>query len=326
MVNKRLLFGALLCLIASISWGAMFPVAHHAFQHIHPFNFTIFRYIPVAIILIIILWFKEGKQAFKTEGQGIALWMFGTMGFTVYNLLIFWGQDALGESGVLLASIMEAMMPMLAILIIWIFLKNLPSLTAFICIITAFIGVVLVITKGDIAGMLSDVHQLLPVFALLISVIGWVLYTMGGGRFVGWSALRYSALSCLYGIITSTAIVLAMTWLGWVDVPSIAALDAVKWDLAFMIIFPGLIALLGWNVGVHILKPVNGLLFINFVPLTTMAITYVQGRVLSIYDFIGVLLVISALTAHYAFSRWRFNVQVDLKMREKMSLGKSVTS
>ena len=45
-----------------------------------------------------------------------------------------------------------------------------------------------------------------------------------------------------------------------------------------MIIFPGLIALIGWNVGVSILTPLNGLLFINFVPVTTLVISLVQGN------------------------------------------------
>lgn len=314
-MNKRLLYGAFLCFIASASWGAMFPVAHHSFQYIHPFYFTILRYIPVAIILMVILWLKEGKQAFKTEGRGLILWLFGTMGFTIYNLFIFWGQDALGESGVLLASIMEAMMPMIAMLIVWVFLRKKPSLHSFICIAAAFIGVVLVITNGDLTRLLTDMNQLVPILALLISVIGWVLYTMGGGRFPDWSALRYSALSCLYGIITATVIVIAVTAFGVIEVPTVAELHAVKWDIAFMVIFPGLIALLGWNVGVHILKPINSLLFINFVPITTVVITFIQGRALTAYDVIGVLLVIAALTANYVFSRWRLNISIQLESR-----------
>src|SRR5690625_1445241 len=118
-MNNRILVGAILAAIASMSWGAMFPVANHAFLYISPFYFTLIRYIPVAVILIVLLYFIEGKAAFKPEGKGLKLWFYGTMGFTIYNLFIFWGQDLLGDSGVLLASVMEALAPIISILIVW---------------------------------------------------------------------------------------------------------------------------------------------------------------------------------------------------------------
>ena len=46
--------------IASVSWGAMFPVAHDAFLYIDPFYFTIFRYGAVTVILVLLLLWKEG--------------------------------------------------------------------------------------------------------------------------------------------------------------------------------------------------------------------------------------------------------------------------
>jgi len=122
-MKNNILIGAILCAIASASWGAMFPVANHAFLYIEPFYFTIIRYLPVVVILIVLLYFTEGKKAFKSEGHGFKLWLFGTMGFTVYNLFIFWGQNLLGDPGVLLASIMEALAPIISVLIFGSFIK-----------------------------------------------------------------------------------------------------------------------------------------------------------------------------------------------------------
>src|SRR5690625_7982446 len=96
----------------------MFPVANHSFQYIDSFYFTIFRYIPVAVILVILLWMKEGWQAFKPEGKGCVIWIYGAMAFTVYNLFIFWGQEMFGETGVLLASIMAASLPIISVFLI----------------------------------------------------------------------------------------------------------------------------------------------------------------------------------------------------------------
>lgn len=98
-----MIIGALACLIASMSWGAMFPVADHALEYIDPFYFSLIRYGAVAIVLMVLLLMKEGKRAFRLEGRGKLLVFFGTMAFTVYNVLIFLGQMLMGKSGVMVA-------------------------------------------------------------------------------------------------------------------------------------------------------------------------------------------------------------------------------
>src|SRR5690625_634420 len=190
-MRNNILIGAILCAIASASWGAMFPVANHAFLYIDPFYFTIIRYLPVVIILIVLLYFTEGKKAFRPDGKGILLWLFGTMGFTIYNLFIFWGQDLLGDSGVLLASIMEALAPTISILLVWIFLKERPAFFTILSIIGAFIGVLLVVTEGNVSLLLAG-NRLLPLIILFFAAAGWAAYTIGGNSFSGWSVLRYS--------------------------------------------------------------------------------------------------------------------------------------
>ena len=302
-MKNNILLGAVLCFIAAVSWGAMFPVAHAAFKHIDPFFFTIFRYGSVAIILVAILLWKEGKKAFRLEGKGLKLWFFGTMGFTVYNLLIFWGEDLLGEPGVMVASIMESLMPMISIVIIWFIYKRRPHLFTLFCVLVSFIGAVLVITKGDIKSFLSATDHMIPSVLIFIAVVGWVIYTLGGGQFKDWSVLRFSTLSCLLGTITASIITAGTVLFGYISVPSVEAIVLVSPHILFMIIFPGIIALLGWNLGISILSPLNGLLFINFVPVTTLLISIYQGYHVTGFDLLGTLLIIFSLVSNNIFVR-----------------------
>jgi len=308
-LKSKVVLGAFLCFIASVSWGAMFPVASHAFNYIDPFYFTIFRYLAVTAILVGLLLWKEGKQAFRFQKKGLSLWFYGTMAFAVYNLLIFWGEDLLGEPGVMVASIMESLMPMISIVIVWLLSRNRPHGVTLFFVFTAFIGVSLVITKGDFRMFLSSTSDIIPSLYIFIAVVGWVIYTMGGSTFRenGWSALRYSTLSCLLGTITAVIVVFFVTLSGYVTVPTMATIQIVSPHLAFMIIFPGLIALLGWNIGVGILSPLNALLFINFVPVTTLVISFAQGSPLTIYDYIGSAVIIVSLILNNVFIRMRQN-------------------
>lgn len=302
-MRNTVLWGAILCFIAAVSWGAMFPVAHAAFKYIDPFYFTLIRYGAVTIILVGWLLWKEGKSAFRLEGKGLKLWFFGTMAFTVYNLFIFWGEDLLGEPGVMVASIMESLMPMISIVIVWMLFHKRPHGFTLTCVLIALVGAFLVITKGDVRSFLGATEDIVPSILIFIAVIGWVIYTMGGEEFKDWSVLRYSTLSCLLGTVTAGVLVVVATAVGYVSVPTTEVIVATAPHLLFMIIFPGLIALLGWNVGVSILSPINALLFINFVPVTTLLVSMYQGYDVTKFDIIGTVLIIISLVANNLFVR-----------------------
>ncbi|QOS97371.1 DMT family transporter [Brevibacterium sp. JNUCC-42] len=303
MKTDNIMKGAFLCLVASVAWGAMFPVAESAFEFIDPFYFSVIRYSVVSLILIGLLVWKEGFKALRLEGRGWSLWFFGTMAFTSYNLLVFWGQNQLGTSGVILASVMEALMPMLSVLVLWIYKSNKPKPFTIGCIAVALVGVFMVITKGDVKSFLIGGSSIFAVLLIFIGVLGWVIYTIGGNHFSEWSVLRYSTLSCVLGTLTSGLIVLTLTTLNILHVPTMTSILSAGNELAFMIIFPGVIALISWNAGIKLLSPINGTLFINFVPVTTFIISVMQGYDMTIYDVGGTTLIIMALVCNNLYQR-----------------------
>lgn len=301
--RQNLLYGALLLIIASASWGAMFPVAAEIFKVISPFYFTLLRYVPVAILLAVILYFKEGAAAFKTEGHTFMIWFFGSMGFTVYNLLIFIGQDQLGDPGVLIASIMEASVPIISAMVMWAYYRARPSNFTLGTILIAFVGVLFVVTNGDFSTILGG-GRLMPLFLLFLAALGWALYTIGGSRLPRWSVLRYSTLSIIYGMGTTVAVVIAGTLMGKIEVPTVTEIISVKYHLLFMILLPGLFALLGWNKGVQILTPINAVLFINLAPVTTIIIRMIQGHSIQPFELMGVAIVCSMIIANNLHNRY----------------------
>ncbi|EON72126.1 hypothetical protein H131_12608 [Lysinibacillus sphaericus OT4b.31] len=307
-----MIIGAIACLVASISWGAMFPVADHALEYIDPFYFSTIRYGVVSIALIILLWIKEGKKAFQLEGKGKLLIFFGVMAFTVYNVLVFLGQMLMGKSGVMVASIMEALMPMISIAILWGFKNVKPKKYMIVSMTIAFVGAVFVITKGDMGFFLTLKNNVMPLAFIFLGVVGWVIYTMGGHSFPEWSTLRYSTLTCVFGTAITGIVTMVVTMLGYVSVPTMETIAIVKYDLLFMMILPGIVALLCWNYGVKILSSINGILFINFVPITTLVIMMVQGYTITIFDIVGTLLVITALIRNNICQRKEVNKDIQI--------------
>jgi drug/metabolite transporter (DMT)-like permease len=295
MLNKKIIVGSILCLIASMSWGAMFPVAHIALQHIDPFYFSFIRYFVVAIFLSLVLWVKEGRASFRLEGRGKSLLFLGTMAFTVYNMCVFLGQQLMGESGTIAASIMEVLMPMISIVVLWMTTKKAPSKTTLVSIVIALLGAFLVITRGDVSFFRMAGHHIIPLFFIFMGVLGWVVYSIGGNRFKDWSILRYSTLTCLLGSGVSFIVILLGSVFQLLPVPTWQTILSIKYEMSFMILLPGLAALLCWNLGLKLLTPLNGILFINFVPITTFVIMALQGYQISMYELSGTLLIIFAL-------------------------------
>ncbi|SLM65134.1 DMT family transporter [Dickeya sp. CSL RW240] len=288
--------GLLCCLAATVSWGAMFPVMTDALQHIDPFNFTTLRYGIAGLAFALLLLLKEGRQSFNLKGErwGLA-WLFGTLGFAGFGFLVFLGQHLAGPSGALTASIMMATMPMLGLLTIWALKKNRPHASTFGFILLSFSGVLLVITNGNPAAVLSSSINMTANLLLIAGALCWVLYTIGGSYFPGWSPVRYTTLTTLLGMISVLVIDLFLMATGTVAVPQLAAVTIVVPHLLYMALVAGLMAVLCWNVGNKIITPTNGVLFMDVVPVTAFIVSALNGVVPTDLQLIGATITATAL-------------------------------
>jgi len=70
-------------------------------------------------------------------------------------------------------------------------------------------------------------------------------------------------------------------------------------------VIAGVRAVLTWNVGNKMLKPENGMLFMNIVPVTTVTISALQGVEVGRWQLAGIFIVIIALVMNNLFQRQR---------------------
>lgn len=103
--------------------------------------------------------------------------------------------------------------------------------------------------------------------------------------------------------MASFVVVTSASLFNVLPVPDSGTLLSIKLQMSFMVIFPGLIALLSWNVGVKLLSPINGILFMSLVPVTTFILISLQGYAVSMSEFFGTLLVIWALVYNNFYQR-----------------------
>lgn len=303
-MTKKYLYGLLLCLISVLSWGGMFPIMAPALKVMDPFYFTLFRYGSVAIIFAILLLVIEGKQSFSTEGNRFKIWILGTSAFAGFSFLVFLGQKIAGPSGAIIASVMMAIQPLLGVLVNWAYKGIKPTTISLISMIIAAVGVFMVVTKGDVSVLFSGENALFALVLILLGALCWVIYTTGGTDFPEWSILRYSTLTAIYGVFSVIVILVIATFFGLLSVPSLQQIYDVRGALIYMITLAGVVAVFTWNMGNRIVKPINGILFMNLVPITSFVISIMNGYQVSGFELAGVSITIVALLLNNLYNRY----------------------
>ncbi|WP_102349236.1 DMT family transporter [Bacillus sp. Marseille-P3661] len=303
MNGNKFLLGILMCLIAVISWGGMFPVMGNALTIMDPFYFTLLRYGSAALIFILLLIVLEGKGKLSTEGQTGKVFFFGTMGFAGFSFLVFLGQQLAGPSGAVIAAVIMAVQPLLGIIVNWVTKKAAPKFVTVLFMLTGLIGVVMVISKGDLRVFVSEEGNIFANLLILIGALCWVIYTSGGSSFPTWSPLRYTTVTTIYGVVSISIIVGFATLVGWLKVPTLSIIGDVSGALLYMIFIAGVLAVFVWNYGNKIITPINGILFMNLVPITTFIISVIQGYHLTIFELVGALITIASLVANNIYIR-----------------------
>jgi drug/metabolite transporter (DMT)-like permease len=275
----------------------MFPIADHAFgSGLDPFNLTAIRYIGASAIFVLILLAIEGRTALRTEGRTRELFVLGSLGFAGFNLFAFVG---LAHTEPQNAAIIVPTMPLVTVLVRWARDGVRPQRATLTAIAVALAGVVLVVSHGDPARLSGSFGDLL----VLAGVFCFVLYTLGAGRFEGWSSLRYTAISAPLGTLTIVAATAVADVAGWQTLPHLDNIAATVPEIAYVVVFGAVVAVLAWNLGVRLLGPATATLFITLVPVTTFAVRIAEGYSPGAAEFIGTGLVVAALVGANVASR-----------------------
>lgn len=286
--------------------GIQFPVMTNALEHVDPFTFTLLRYLIAGALLLPLMLVKEGAAAFRFErGQLARAWLLGSIGFCGFGSFVFLGQQLAGDDGALTASIMMATQPMMGLLVNSLVRRTAPPLYTFLFILMSFSGVTLVVTKGNIAALLNEPQNYSANALIVIGALCWVIYTFSAPSFKGWSALRYTTTTMWLGLSSILALNVLLIALGAIPAPTKVALMTIVPDLFYMGTFAGVFSILFWNIGNNILTPLNGVLFMDVLPVTTFTISAFTGVIPTRVQVTGACITGTALIINNLYLRYR---------------------
>ncbi|MCC6609786.1 MAG: DMT family transporter [Burkholderiales bacterium] len=291
--------GVALTLFAVVTWGAQLPIAKSAFAAVDPYNVSAIRYVVGTLALVPIAALLEGRSALRFYGRGRAASVLGVIGMTCSPLLVFAG---LGLTRPEHTAVIVALQPSMTAIADWLVRGRRPAGFTLACIATAFVGVVLVVTKG--APRLALGHdEFVGDGLVLAGALCWVVYTMGTESFRGWSALKLTVLTLIPGSLGLIAATAALAGLGIAHTPSWTDVRAIGGELAFLS-FAGVAAsMFCWNAGNQRIGALNAMLLINLLPVVTFAIGFAQGARLQPSELAGGAAVIAALASNNVYLR-----------------------
>jgi drug/metabolite transporter (DMT)-like permease len=155
-------------LTAALAWGAMFPIAATAIEHVDAFHLTAVRYLVATAIFLGLLAFVEGRRALLPQGRALELFVLGTLGFACFNLFAY---VALEHTPPQDAALIIATAPLLTAFAVWLTTRQKPTATTFGAMAVALFGVVLVVEigRGYRPGEFEILGALLTIAALVFA-------------------------------------------------------------------------------------------------------------------------------------------------------------
>jgi len=307
MTRSNLLKGLGCLALAILVWGAMFPVAKRTLPILDAYFLGSIRYAIGTVIFVALLWAAEGRAALSYGGRLVPAALFGVFGFTGFNVLVWLGLTYTRPEHA--AIIMALQTPMTAIAV-WLVRGVRPARFTVACIACAVAGVLLVVTRGDPAAAFAAQSSaaLLGDLLVFLGAVSWVVYSMAGGYFAGWSPLRMTVLTCIPGAIGLMTVNGVMLWAGYSRWPGVDAVLSAKWQIVYFSLFTVVIGVLCFNAGVRFLGALNTMLMLNLVPVMVFAIEAALGRAFGATEIGGAAAVIAALAANNLYLRRRLSV------------------
>ncbi len=299
-MQRQFATGVAFALVAVLLWGAQFPVAKSVFATVDPYHVSLIRYGVATLLLVPIVAWHDGPAAFRYYGRAWPASLLGVIGMCGSPLLVFAGLQLTRPEH---AAIIVSLQPSMTAIVDWARRGRRPARFTVACIATAFVGVVLVVTKGD-PSVAFGKGELLGDLLVLVGAACWVVYTMGTERFGGWSALKLTLLTLIPGSIALALATAALVALGVARVPTPAALASVAGELAFLALAGVLLAMICWNAGNQRIGALNAMLMLNLVPIVVFVIGFLQGQHFEAVELAGAGLVIGALAANNLYLRY----------------------
>ncbi|MFJ8527600.1 DMT family transporter [Bacillus sp. NPDC094106] len=285
-------FYVFLLLLTSLLWGGNFVIGKSLVNHASPMTLTSLRWIIAIVCLFPIVWFKE-KKIFPPRAAILPLLLMGITGVVLFNIFQFLALEQTSATNVGLISTLNAIS---ITLFSSLFLKEKVNVLQILSMILSFFGVILVLSKGNIA-LLFSLHFNSGDLWMIAAVCIWGIYSVCSK----WATKTTTPMmATLYSGIFGVILLLPFN-------VSTFTVSNINTSFITSLLYTGLIStvvcMVFWNIGVQKLGATTSGIFLNFNPIFTAILAFLfLGEELTWIQILGTIVVV---TGCYLFSHFK---------------------
>ncbi|MBN6189456.1 DMT family transporter [Aneurinibacillus sp. BA2021] len=283
----------LLLLCTSVLWAGNFVAGKFLVGHASPLVLTDMRWIAAILCLLPVVWWKDRKLLPARQAIGSLIWM-GFTGVVLFNLFMFLALERTTADNV---GLLSALNPVAIAIVSFFLLKERMSGRQVIGMFVSLLGVVVVISHGDI-GRIMHLHLNLGDVYMMCAVASWGFYSVAGRR-----AMRYVSpyMSTLWAGIFGVVMLLPFTASSFTIVNPTPSFWLAT---VYASVGATVLAMLFWNIGVQRVGGTKSGVFLNFNPIFTALLSFwLLGEAMTAVQYAGAALVISGVYLFTAPSR-----------------------
>jgi drug/metabolite transporter (DMT)-like permease len=282
---------ALFLILATLFWAGNFVFGAAALDSVDPISLTWIRWTLALVPLLVVAQVVEKPDWRAALRHLPLLTVLGILGITGFSLLLYY---ALQFTSPLNASLINAVNPALIVVMAALLPAAVQggrrehlSWRSVLGIVLGLIGVVIVITDGDVLSLLRN--GLNPGDLLMLgAILAWSIYTLVGRRIHDVPPITSTAIQATAAVVLLTPF-LVINGLQW---PS----DAPGWGaIGYIVLFPSIGAYVLWNAATRRVPAATASIYINLMVVFTALIGLPFGFGITWVQVLGGLLVVGAV-------------------------------
>ncbi|NBD24865.1 DMT family transporter [Paenibacillus glycinis] len=286
----------LLLLCANLFWAGNMIFGKFSTSEFPAIWVAFLRWAVALIFLIPIAHFAEKPpwlRLWKKNWRMIVL--LGTLNIVVYCYLSY---ASLQFTSATNGALINTLTPALIMLFSFLLLKEKGSIFQSAGLITSFIGVLTVLTKGQLLQLFHTPYNKGDLL-MFLGVLCFAAYSLLVRRTKGIPAFAFVAMMAMVG----TIVMIPVLFLQPIQAEKVTPLGIA--GIIYLGIFPSIGSQIFWNHGIKVLGASKTGITMNLVPIFTAIISVILGQALALSQIIGGLLTIAGMVLTSAKGRDR---------------------
>lgn len=292
--SHTIFLGYLYALSATIIWSGNFIISRDLSGSIPPISLAFYRWV-VAVMIFLPWALKPLMQQWQALKKNIGyLCISFLLGVTAFNTLIYFAGHSTSAINL---SLIAITFPIFIIIISRFFFKELITFKKATGIIIVVIGIILLITKGDLDRLLNLSFAIGDVWMLLASLIFAIYSLLLKQKPKNISIIAFQLSTFILGLIFLLPFFIVES----LSVPSFQFNSKIIISIFYLGIFASLFAFLLWNKAITKIGPSKASLIYYTLPLFSSfwAYLFINETISMVHLYSAVLIIAGIFTANY---------------------------